>query len=320
LPIAAPDTVLIVDDSKAVRSLLTACLLDLGGFRVVAAASLAEARHCLSRLREQCCCAVVDLDLPDAPDGEVVDLVRRRGIPVVVLTGSLDRNLRARMLEKQVVDYVIKRNPTEIEHVAQVVAHIRDNLAIKVLVVDDSPSYRAYLQTLLCNFRYQTLTAANGVEALEVLAGHGDVSLIITDVNMPVMGGLELIEQIRQNHRRTDLAIIGLSDASKPGLSALLLKSGANDFLAKPFEVEEFYCRVTQNTNLIGYIRQVREAATRDFLTGLHNRRRLFELGAVLHADAQRGNIRLAAALVDADHFKQINDRFGHQVDRKSVV
>jgi diguanylate cyclase (GGDEF)-like protein len=128
------------------------------------------------------------------------------------------------------------------------------------------------------------------------------------------MNGLELVQAIRREHRREDLAVIGLSDTSKKGLSALLLKTGCNDFLAKPFEVEEFFCRVTQNTNMIRYVRQIRDQATRDFLTGVYNRRSLYEVGGHLYASAQRGSINLAAALVDADHFKKINDTWGHQV------
>jgi PleD family two-component response regulator len=145
-----------------------------------------------------------------------------------------------------------------------------------------------------------------------VLAEHPDTTLVITDVNMPVMGGFELISAIRRQYRREDLAIIGLSDASKAGLSAALLKAGANDFVAKPFQVEEFYCRVTQNTNMVGYVRQIKDFATRDFLTGAYNRRHLFEMGGKLYASAQRGNIAIATGVIDADHFKHINDTYGH--------
>lgn len=303
-----------MDASRAIKSLLSAFILDQGGFRVLTAASLAETRHCLDQgPAERFFCAVVDINLPDAPDGEIVDLVRERNVPVVVLTNALDESLRQRLVQKQVVDYVIKRSTAEIEYVAAIVAQLRDNLSIKVLIVDDSAVFRQYLDALLRNLRYQTLSAVNGKDALRVLEEHPDINLVITDINMPVMTGLELIEEIRLTRNRGELGIIGLSDAAKPGLSALMLKTGANDFIFKPFEIEEFYCRVNQNTSLVSYIRRVREAATRDFLTSLFNRRHLFELGEALYANAQRGNILLAAALVDVDHFKRINDRHGHQ-------
>ena len=76
--------------------------------------------------------------------------------------------------------------------------------------------------------------------------------------------------------------------------------------------VEEFYCRVTQNTNMVGYVRQIRDSAIRDFLTGVYNRRYLFEVAATLYGNARRGNIQMAALLLDADHFKAVNDTYGH--------
>lgn len=167
--------------------------------------------------------------------------------------------------------------------------------------------------------RYQTFAAGNGKKALHLLVAHPDISLVITDVNMPEMDGLVLIETIRRQYRREDLVVIGMSDVAKPGLSALLLKTGANDFIAKPFQVEELFCRVTQNTNMINYVRQLRQAATLDFLTGLANRRHALELGEALYARARHGDLAIALAMVDIDHFKSINDRFGHLVGDEAL-
>jgi len=70
---------------------------------------------------------------------------------------------------------------------------------------------------------------------------------------------------------------------------------------------------------MIGYVRQIREAATRDFLTGLYNRRHIFEVGHVFYSNACRGNVAMATALIDADHFKRINDSHGHQVGDQAL-
>lgn len=316
---AGPDRVLVVDDSRTIRSLLGAYLGQLDGVDTVTADSMAAAKAYLDADASAFFCAVLDLHLPDAPRGEVVDLVRSYDIPVIVLTGSVDQALRETMLKKQVIDYVVKRNTLEIEHVAYVVGRLHSNRQVKILVVDDSNTFRTYLQALLQGYRFSTLSAVDGRDALKVIEEQPDISLVITDFHMPNMNGQELIQTLRRTHRREDLAIIGLSDASKPGLSAMLLKSGANDFLSKPFEVEEFYCRVTQNTNMISYVRQVRDSAVRDFLTKAYNRRHLFEVGETLYANAKRGSIKLAAALIDVDYFKRVNDTFGHQVGDEAL-
>lgn len=316
---AETGTVLVVEDSRALRGLLSSYLTDWYGLSVVGVGTLAETEAQLAWNPERFFCAVLDLNLPDAPSGGVVDLVQSHGIPALVLTGFVDPALRETMLAKQVLDYFIKRNLSDIEQVAHTIGRLWRNRQIKVMVVDDSRSFRGYVQSLLNSHRYQILAAGGGQEALEFLAEHPDTSLVLTDVNMPGMDGLELIEAIRRQYRREDLAVIGMSDASKPGLSALLLKTGANDFIAKPFQVEELVCRVNQNTDMMQYVRRLREAATCDFLTGLLNRRQLLEVGEKLHANARRGHFLLGLGMVDADYFKRINDQYGHLVGDEAL-
>jgi len=268
-----PSTVLVVDDSSSLRQLLVASLSRLEGIRVETAGTFAEAQELLAFGGDRFACAVLELNLPDAADAEIVDFVHGQGVPVIVLTSIEDEQMRGRMHTARVIDYVVKRNTTELEHVAYLVARLRENHEVKVIVAASDSASRSHVKELLMSYRFPTFTAANGSEALALLKRHPDVSLVITDFNLPIMTGLELIKAIRIDHRREDLAIIGLSDASQTGRSALMIKTGANDFLTKPFHIEEFYCRVTQNTNMIGYVRQIQEAATRDFLTGLYNRR-----------------------------------------------
>ncbi|MGE0482626.1 MAG: diguanylate cyclase [Gammaproteobacteria bacterium] len=309
---APAGSVLVVEDSRAIRQLLCSYLEELGGFTIEACATRAEAEALLADDPERFFCAALDLNLSDAPNGEVVDAVRAHGVPVIVLTGSADAALRERIMAKHVVDYVLKQNAHEIEHVAYLVGRLRENRQTKILVVDDSRSFRQYLVKLLERYFFQTFEATDGKEALAVIEEHPDTTLVITDVNMPHMNGYELISTLRLRYRREDLAIIGVSDARHHEVSARLLKLGANDFLSKPFVVEEFYCRVTQNTNMIAYVRQVRDSAIRDFLTGVYNRRHLFEVATTLYGNARRGRICLMTALLDADHFKAINDTHGH--------
>src|SRR5689334_22884256 len=314
-----PNTVLLVEHNPSVQLALAGHLSRIEGMRVETAASTAQVEALLAFGGERFTCAVIDLELSDSGQDAVVDRIRGHGIPAIVLTHSIDERMRQQLRAGNVVDYVVNRNPADLEHVAYLAARLRENHQVKVIVADASSSFRSYAKWLLDNYRYTSFMAANGREAMNLLRRHPDVSLVLADFNMPGMSGIELIEAIRVDYRREDLAIIGLSDGSQPGLSAMMIKTGANDFLTKPFQVEEFYCRVTQNTNMIGYVRQIREAATRDFLTGLYNRRHVLEVGKVFYANACRGNVCMAAALIDADHFKHINDAHGHQVGDQAL-
>ena len=310
--VALDQSILVVEDTRPVRLLLCAHLRELGGFEIEQAGSMAEALATINGHPERFFAAALDLGLPDAPNGEIVDAIQKLGIPSIVLTGTSDAAIRKAVMMKNVIDYVIKGTNHQIEHIAYLIGRLRENKTMKVLVVDSSNDYRDYLCGLLDRYFYRTLQALDGVEALDILDEHPDLALVITDVDMPRLDGIGLIEEIRKCHRREDMAIIGLSDSAQPGLSAKILKAGANDVLSKSFEQEEFYCRVTQNTNMVGYIRQRNAAADRDLLTGAYNRRQLYDIGEVLHAVAQRGDIRIAAGVIDIDQFKTINTTHGH--------
>lgn len=306
------ERVLVVDDSKAMLDLVAANIEEHAATPVLKARSLAEARAMLREWGKRIVLAVLDLNLGDAPDGEVVPLVRARRIPVIVLTGSLSEAIREKVLRENVVDYVHKRNANEIAYVASLARRILANRERKVLVVDDTASFRGYLARLLRVHCYQVIEAGGAREALEILAAQPDIRLVITDYNMPDMDGLELIRRIRDRHSRNRLAVIGVSGESDHRLTPRMLKAGANDFLHKPFEAEEFYCRVTQNMDTLDYLQHIRDAAQTDFLTGLHNRAYLFEHAEGLFRNAERGHLSLTVAMLDIDHFKRINDSLGH--------
>ncbi|MGN7614418.1 GGDEF domain-containing response regulator, partial [Magnetococcales bacterium HHB-1] len=131
---------------------------------------------------------------------------------------------------------------------------------------------------------------------------------------MPEMDGFALLEWIRyeQGKSRNELAAIGLSAHGSNILSARFIKGGGNDFLSKPYLKEELICRVFQNIETLELIDTINETAQKDFLTGLYNRRHFFHLAQPLYSNAVRQNLSLTMAVMDIDHFKQINDTYGH--------
>lgn len=305
-------TILLVEDSKTVRTQLANYLGLLNNVTLLEAATLADAHVLLEQQSASLFCAILDLTLPDASGLQIVDLVRGYQVPIIVLTGSIDPYLRQAVLDQKVIDYMFKSGHAALEDVAYLIGRLRQNETMKVLIVDDSATYRLHLTGLLAQYRFPVFSAANGQEALQILHDHPDIALVITDYFMPVMNGLEMVKQIRRRHSREDLAIIALSDLHQSELSAAMLKAGANDFINKGFQSEEFYCRMLQNINMIFLIRQLRRMANCDYLTGLNNRRRFFEAAEALHAQATKDQKSLVVAMIDADHFKRVNDEFGH--------
>lgn len=307
-----PITVLLVEDSRTVRIQLRHHLELLEQVELVEAATLAEAKQTLQERHSEFFCAIVDLTLPDADGLQSVELVNSFGVPIIVLTGSMDTELRKAVLGFHVIDYMFKSGTAAIESIAYLVGRLRQNQQTRIMVVDDSPTFRQHVRTLLQRYRYQVVEALDGEDALAKLAADPEIALVLTDYEMPRMNGLELVKHIRRTYRQEDLPIIALSDTSKPELSAAMLKTGANDFLSKRFQVEEFYCRLVLNTNMVHYVRELRQIANCDYLTRLHNRRHMFELAEPLYKRVQESGGALAVAMVDADHFKRVNDQHGH--------
>lgn len=252
------NTLLIVEDSHIQAKIICQRFESLTGFTLLKAHTLADAQSLIAGHQNELFAAVVDLNLPDAPDGEAVDFCLANGVPSIVLAASFDEKLRKRFLEKRVADYFLKGSIDDLEPLIACVQRIHANYGVKALVVDDSNIQRAIVQKMLAVQCIKSLEAVDGVAAMEVLAAEPDIRLVITDFEMPRMDGIELVQEIRNKHRISRMAVIGVSSAGSGPLTARFLKYGANDFLTKPFEAEEFYWRVNQTLNILDVMEELR--------------------------------------------------------------
>ncbi|MDH3394148.1 MAG: diguanylate cyclase, partial [Desulfobulbaceae bacterium] len=194
------------------------------------------------------------------------------------------------------------------------------NSQTKVLVVEDSGFFRAVITNLLKVHKFQVFSVASGMEAQETIRQNPDIKLVVTDYNMPEMNGLQLTQALRRTHKREEMAIIGISAQGDQIMAANFIKYGANDFLIKQiFLTEEFYCRVNQCLDIIYNISEIKDASIKDYLTGLYNRRYLFEFGAKLFAGAIRQKYTLACGMLDLDFFKKVNDTYGHEAGDRTL-
>ncbi|WP_291323415.1 diguanylate cyclase [Desulfonatronospira sp.] len=306
------EQVIIVEDSRIFAHILRNAVINELGTETVVCSCYKEAQDYLEHNSQNVFAALLDLNLPDAPYGEIVDLVVGKGIASIVFTGEVSDDLRDRMWSKHIVDYILKDNQQNVQQVLDVLKRLRLNSGIKILVADDSSTSRKIIRDLLQVWNFKVLEARNGREALDVLNRHEGIRLLLADYNMPVMDGMEMVKEARRNFSKTRLPIIGLSGAGGATTSAHFLKAGANDYMHKPFLAEELYCRVRHNLETSEYIMTIRDMAEKDFLTGLLNRRSFFSSAGKLFENARRGNLQLVVAMMDIDHFKRCNDQYGH--------
>ena len=306
--------ILLVEDSLAIQAAIKLAIKNQLNLDVVTARTITETRRILQKSRAEFFLAILDLNLPDSPEGSVVDLVLLSGIPAVILTSKADDITREYMMKKPIVDYIIKKRMHEIQYLVDGIKRILGNTKRTVLVVDDSSTFRSLIRNLLERQFLTVIEASDGIEALKALEENKYVNLVITDYNMPNMDGEEFIVKAREMYSRNELSIIGVSASDESAISIKLLKAGANDFLTKPFSHEEFFCRINHSIDAIESINTLRESAITDFLTGLFNRKYLFDSGYKFFENAKRENINISVAVLDVDYFKNINDVHGHNV------
>jgi signal transduction histidine kinase len=251
--------ILVVEDSRSISSELQRALEDSYGIRTEAAATYAQAKEYLNWSSKDIFLAILDVHLPDAPGGEIVDLFCSLAVPSIVFTSDITEETRERMLSKGIIDYVIK-DSMAVDNILRYVGRLLRNRSTKVLVAEDSSAARYSLCSMLHRQMFQVMDVEDGESALAALEKEEEIRLVITDYVMPGMNGLELTRAIRKRYSKEALPVIGISSSRTPMLTARFIKSGANDFISKPFEAEEFYCRVDNNVEMVDAIRRLRQA------------------------------------------------------------
>ncbi len=190
---------------------------------------------------------------------------------------------------------------------------------MKILIADDSIVSRHLLEATLRKWGYDVMVACDGAEALELLQREDAPGLIILDWMMPGMTGVEVCRRIRQRDSEPYTYILLLTSKSQKEDLIEGMEAGADDYITKPFDQNELQVRLRAGTRLVDLQSQLlkaredlRDQATRDSLTRLWNRSSILsELGREL-ARSKREQTPLGVVIVDLDHFKHINDTYGH--------
>lgn len=302
--------ILIVEDNKALAKLIAKKMEDKVEMDIDVAHTMAEAQVFLNNSKDYFI-ALLDLNLPDAPNGEIVDYVISKGLPSIVLTGSIDDATRESFIHKDIVDYVYKGNMDDINYIFQIINRLSKNRQYKVMVVEDLAPFRNSLKKILTSLQFHVFTAAHGEEAMSYFADNPDIRLVVCDYRMPVKDGLEVLKEIRVAGDKNQIGVLMMTSPSENVNGAIFLKNGANDFIAKPFVKEELICRVNNLIEAMENINQIADFANKDFLTGVYNRRYFYDDMQEYLSSIEENPAPYAVALIDVDGLKDINDKYG---------
>ncbi|UCH11946.1 MAG: diguanylate cyclase, partial [Candidatus Omnitrophota bacterium] len=186
---------------------------------------------------------------------------------------------------------------------------------VKILVVDDEEVMRSLLTDLITDIGYEVRAVATGIEALEKAKTDG-YAVIITDLKMPGMGGLELLEKVKAINM--DVCIIVITAYPSVESAAEAIREGAYDYITKPFNIEEIKVvlrRAVERHYLLKEAEQkefYQELSILDDLTGIYNHRHFHDVLPREIARAKRYSQSFSLLMIDIDDFKKYNDTHGH--------
>lgn len=192
---------------------------------------------------------------------------------------------------------------------------------MRILIADDSIVSRHLLEATLRKWGYEVTVACDGIEAWQALENSDGPMVAILDWVMPGLTGPEVCRRVREREKENETYTYLLLLTSKSLKEDLIegMESGADDYITKPFDQHELKVRLRAGTRIIDLQRELmaakealREQATKDFLTRIWNRSSVLD---ILQRELSRGvreNRPVGVVLADLDHFKSVNDTYGH--------
>jgi len=198
---------------------------------------------------------------------------------------------------------------------------------MKVLIAEDDMTSRIVLESMLKKWGFIPVAACDGKEAWEVMQGEDAPGLAVLDWQMPEMNGIEVCRKLRQLDTPNPPYLIVLTSKDEKKDIVKALDSGANDFISKPYDNEELRARINVGKRMVQLqsalsdaYRALEHEAMHDPLTNVFNRGAIIKLLEKEIARANREKTDLCIGLCDLDHFKKVNDTYGHPIGDEVLI
>ena len=251
---------------------------------------------------------IVDYMLTDAKEDEHIDYLVYKNKKVIVITEFEDEYFKKKWNEK-IVDFIIKEDIAIMNYLVKLVKRIYKNQFVNVLIMDSSSFMFKYEENILRLLNLKVYKATNEKKILKMIEKE-EINFLIIDVEMPLINKEELMKEIRKIKNIEEFPILIVFSSNSEEEAFKLLKLGANDFIKKPFEKDEFVIRINNLLNVYDNLFEYKTSAFIDGLTKTFNRAYLERNLEKLFRTFPKKSI----AMIDIDFFKKINDKYGHQL------
>jgi len=190
---------------------------------------------------------------------------------------------------------------------------------VRILIADDDPAFRDLLKERLAKWGYDVVVAEDGNEAWQALQADDAPSLAVLDWMIPGMDGIEVCRRVRKEKEEPYTYIILLTSQQRDEDIVAGMEAGADDYITKPFKHSELRVRlragrriIELQNELLAARENLREKASHDSLTGLWNHEEILGILDRELARAEREKQCISVIMADLDHFKMVNDTYGH--------
>lgn len=186
------------------------------------------------------------------------------------------------------------------------------------LLIDDSPDVHRLLAMRLRSEGIDVVSASSGSEGL-AMAQKSPPSVVLLDIDMPGMDGFEVLRALKDNDTTQHIPVIMLSGMHSSHDKVTAFDLGAADFITKPFDVTELRVRVRSALRVSQLLQMLSQRAQIDGLTGLYNRAHFDTRWEEQVAACARHGRPVSLAMFDLDHFKSVNDTYGHPAGDSAI-
>jgi diguanylate cyclase (GGDEF)-like protein len=190
---------------------------------------------------------------------------------------------------------------------------MNESIEKTILVVDDNESNIDMILAILKE--YDVIPSTSGDDALALIKEES-IDLVLLDILMPGMDGFTVCKRLKDQPDTKDIPIIFITAKNDEASIEQAYDLGGADYVTKPFKPKELLARVKVQLKLQDLLKELDFLATRDSLTGIYNRRKFFQMAELMYDKASDD---LYALMIDIDHFKRVNDRYGHHTGDEAL-